>query len=69
MPPDHPLRPGQIVDSNQYALAALVEQTGAVPVPLGIIPDHPQALAEGIQTALQKAGPDPFFWRSVGGGL
>jgi len=55
VPPDHPLRPGQIVDSNQYALAALVEQTGAVPVPLGIIPDHPQALAEGIQTALQKA--------------
>jgi molybdopterin molybdotransferase len=53
--PDRPLQPGQIVDSNQYALAALVEQTGAVPVPLGIIPDRPQAVAEGIQTALQKA--------------
>ena len=53
--PDSPLQPGQIVDSNQYALAALVDQAGAIPVPLGIIPDHPQALAEGIQTALQKA--------------
>ncbi|MGB3570694.1 MAG: molybdopterin molybdotransferase MoeA, partial [Phormidesmis sp.] len=32
--PDQPLQAGQIVDSNQYALAALVAQTGAVPVPL-----------------------------------
>lgn len=53
--PDTPLKPGQIVDSNQYALAALVEQAGAVPVPLGIIPDSPQALSQGIQAALQKA--------------
>ncbi|MEM9976500.1 MAG: molybdopterin molybdotransferase MoeA, partial [Cyanobacteria bacterium P01_D01_bin.2] len=30
-----PLGPGQIVDSNRYALAALIEQAGAVPMPLG----------------------------------
>jgi len=53
--PDVPLQPGQIVDSNQYALAALVAQAGAVPVPLGIIPDQPEALAEAIRSALQKA--------------
>ena len=53
--PDTPLKPGQIVDSNQCALAALVKQAGCVAVPLGIMPDQPQALSEGIQTALQKA--------------
>ena len=53
--PGQPLKPGQIVDSNQYALAILVEQAGAVPLPLGIVPDQPQALAQGIRTALQKA--------------
>ena len=53
--PDQPLGPGQIVDSNQYALAALVQRAGAVPIPLGILPDHSDALAEGIQTAGQKA--------------
>ena len=29
--PDQPLQPGQIVDSNQYALAALVKQMGGMP--------------------------------------
>jgi molybdopterin molybdotransferase len=53
--PETPLKPGQIVDSNQYALAALLDRMGAEPVPLGIIPDTPQALAQGIQTALSKA--------------
>jgi molybdopterin molybdotransferase len=49
------LKPGQIVDSNQHALAALIEHSGAVPIPLGTVPDNPEALAEGINTALQKA--------------
>lgn len=55
VPPETPLQSGQIVDSNQYALAGLVEEIGAIPVPLGIIPDTPDALAEAIQIALQKA--------------
>ena len=50
--PDQPLQPGQIVDSNQYALAALVAQTGAEPVQLGIVPDQPEALKEAIAQAL-----------------
>jgi molybdopterin molybdotransferase len=48
--PDQPLQPGQIVDSNQYALAALVKQTGAEPILLGIIKDNPEALREAIST-------------------
>ncbi|MBS4023794.1 MAG: molybdopterin molybdotransferase MoeA [Dethiobacter sp.] len=40
--------PGQVRDINTYLLSALVKQTGAVPVPLGIIPDSPQALAAAL---------------------
>ncbi len=53
--PDAPLQPGQIVDSNQYALAALVRQAGAIPLALGIVPDQPQALKAAIQSALTQA--------------
>lgn len=52
---DRPLQPGQIVDSNQYALAALVQQAGAVPLCLGIVPDQPEALRTAIATALTQA--------------
>ncbi|NJL90134.1 MAG: molybdopterin molybdotransferase MoeA [Coleofasciculaceae cyanobacterium SM2_1_6] len=44
--PEQPLAPGQIVDSNQYALAALVQQAGAVPILMGIVPDQPDLLRE-----------------------
>lgn len=53
--PETPLQPGQIVDSNQYALAALVQAAGAEPIPLGIVPDQPEALAAAIQSALAQA--------------
>ncbi|CAN5578597.1 molybdopterin molybdotransferase MoeA [soil metagenome] len=53
--PDQPLQPGQIVDSNQYALTALVAQTGAIPVPLGIISDQRSAVKEAIAAALSQA--------------
>ncbi|MDL5052591.1 molybdopterin molybdotransferase MoeA [Oscillatoria laete-virens NRMC-F 0139] len=53
--PDRPLQPGQIVDSNQYALAALIEQAGGVPLMLGIVPDNPQAIREAIAEATQIA--------------
>lgn len=52
---DQALQPGQIVDSNQYALAALVAQAGAEPIPLGIIPDDPAALQQAIAVAVTKA--------------
>lgn len=53
--PETPLEPGKIVDSNQYALAALVQAAGAEPVMMGIVPDQPQALAAAIRSALTQA--------------
>nr|WP_290226669.1 gephyrin-like molybdotransferase Glp [Trichocoleus desertorum] len=53
--PDQPLQPGQIVDSNQYALAALVKQMGAEPVLLGVVPDEPEALKQAIAQAVATA--------------
>jgi molybdopterin molybdotransferase len=53
--PDQPLQPGQIVDSNEYAIAAFVTLTGGVPVPLGIVRDDPEALKESIRAAITSA--------------
>ncbi|MEL7333547.1 MAG: gephyrin-like molybdotransferase Glp, partial [Cyanobacteria bacterium J06560_2] len=53
--PAQSLQPGQIVDSNQYALASLVAQTGAVPLPLGIVRDNRTAVKEAIASALSQA--------------
>jgi len=53
--PDHPLKPGQIVDSNQYALATLVAQSGAAPQLLGIVPDEPERLKATIAQAVATA--------------
>jgi molybdopterin molybdotransferase len=50
--PDQMLQPGQIVDSNQYALTALVAQTGSEPLQMGIIPDQPKALETAITNAI-----------------
>ncbi len=43
------------MDSNQYALAALVKQAGAVPILMGIIPDQPELLREAIARAVFEA--------------
>jgi molybdopterin molybdotransferase len=53
--PDQPLKPGQLVDSNQYALATLVKEAGAIPQRLGIIPDEPEQLKKAIFQALESA--------------
>ncbi|QQE65481.1 molybdopterin molybdenumtransferase [Leptolyngbya sp. BL0902] len=53
--PETPLQPGQIVDSNQYALAALVQAAGAEAILLGIVPDQPEALAVAIRSALSRS--------------
>jgi molybdopterin molybdotransferase len=53
--PDRPLQPGQIIDSNQPALAALVQQTGATVKRLGIIPDRPAELKAAIATAIAQS--------------
>ena len=41
---DEPLSPGKIYNSNSYSLAALVRETGAVPIQLGIARDTREEL-------------------------
>ncbi len=53
--PDQLLHPGQIVDSNQYALAALVAQIGSEPVPMGIVRDRPEYVKKAISQAVSIA--------------
>lgn len=52
---NQPLQPGQIVDSNQYAIAALVEQMGGEAILLGIVADQPEALKRAIADAVSIA--------------
>ena len=52
---DQPLGLGQIVDSNQYALAALVTQVGAEALPLGIVQDDRAVVKSAIAQALSQA--------------
>jgi molybdopterin molybdotransferase len=55
VPVDMPLQPGQIVDSNQYALTAFVVQMGGIPLPLGIVRDREDKLRETIAYAISTA--------------
>ncbi len=53
--PGASLKPGQLVDSNQYALTAAVIAAGCEAVPLGIVPDDPDKLKQAIAHALSVA--------------
>jgi molybdopterin molybdotransferase len=53
--PHEPLKPGQIVDSNQYALAAFVHQAGGIPICMGIIPDDRAKLTAAMSEAIESA--------------
>ena len=61
--PSEPLKPGQIVDSNQYALAAFVTQAGGIPICMGIIPDDRAKLTVAMSEAIAAAD----FVLSTGG--
>jgi molybdopterin molybdotransferase len=52
---DRPLQPGQIIDSNHYAISAFVTQAGAIPISLGIIPDDRSILTAQIGNAIAIA--------------
>jgi molybdenum cofactor synthesis domain-containing protein len=45
----HPLRPGQIRDSNRPMLLALVTRAGCVPVDLGTAPDDEMAISAALE--------------------
>ncbi len=61
--PEQPLQPGQLVDSNQYALAVAVEQMGAEVIRFGILPDEPEILQQTIAKAITTTD----FLLSTGG--
>ena len=61
--PEQPLQPGQLVDSNQYALAVAVEQMGGEAIRFGIVPDEREILTQTIAQAVTTTD----FLLSTGG--
>jgi len=55
VPPDQPLLPGQIADSNQVAIASFLQRHGAQVLPFGIIADDPRVTAATIAHAVEEA--------------
>ncbi|HLO85583.1 MAG TPA: gephyrin-like molybdotransferase Glp [Nostocaceae cyanobacterium] len=53
--PEETLQPGQIVDSNCFALASLIKAAGAEPIILGIVKDNPDDLSAIITQAITQA--------------
>lgn len=51
---DEPLAPGKIRNSNEYTTAALVEQAGGIPIPLGIARDSVAHLTAKVQEGLAR---------------
>jgi molybdopterin molybdotransferase len=48
-----PLAPGKIRNSNAYSLAGGLRESGAEPIPLGIIPDRKEAVLAAIRRGLE----------------
>jgi molybdopterin molybdotransferase len=53
IPIDAEIRPGQIRDTNTYALTGLCRQAGAIPVSFGIVPDERESLLNVCTRALE----------------
>lgn len=51
--PGRRLKTGQLHDSNRLMLAALAQEAGALPRPLGTAPDEFEAIARGIRRGLE----------------
>ncbi|HWC02413.1 MAG TPA: gephyrin-like molybdotransferase Glp [Methylomirabilota bacterium] len=49
--PGRPRRPGQIYDANRFTLGAMIEDSGAQPLDLGIVPDAGDLLRERLLQA------------------
>jgi len=53
--PGAPIAPGQIRDSNRYAIMSSVLQAGGTPLSLGIVPDEETALRDAFRQGLEQA--------------
>ena len=49
------LQAGQIIDSNLYALSTLINQSGAIAIPFGVVRDNRQELESVIRRAIATA--------------
>jgi molybdopterin molybdotransferase len=64
IPVDRPLVPGKIHDANTYILVAAIQEAGALPIRLGIVPDRAvdvetsleHAVTQGVDLILSSAG-------------
>lgn len=52
IPPGEPLGPGQIHDSNTYALGALVREAGSDPIHVAHLPDEAETTRRALSAAL-----------------
>lgn len=50
-----PLQNGQIIDSNLYALSALIQQSGAIAIPFGAVRDNRSELEQTMRRAIDAA--------------
>ncbi|CAM4380668.1 molybdopterin molybdotransferase MoeA [Paenibacillus alkaliterrae] len=55
LPVEASLAPGQIRDSNSCMVAAMAEQSGAVPILCGTLPDDPNAVAAALARVWESA--------------
>ncbi len=55
VPPEVTPAPGQVRDVNTYTLSATTLRAGGIPLPLGIVPDRADALAEALRAAKDQA--------------
>ena len=55
IPPDQPIKIGQIRDINSYSLACLAKRVGGIPLRMGIVPDDFDSLKARLSEGLEKA--------------
>ncbi len=54
IPPDQPLRPGQIRDINSYTAASLSLRAGGTPKVIGIVPDNYDSLKKAAESTIKE---------------
>ena len=54
VPPHETPGPGKIRDINSTTLCALVQASGGIPIPLGIVPDHTDAIVQRCRDAVES---------------
>jgi molybdopterin molybdotransferase len=55
VPPERRPSQGQVRNVNTYTISAMAQEAGAIPLPLGIIPDEFDALREAVEGGLRDA--------------